>query len=318
MGTVWLSKNKNMASMIVTPEQFIPSEHMIFTKPKVNASGGKSIGIINSTTKRSIMVHTPLMLTWGVNVFENAYGPSYSMSLQFPRDEFATKATNEFLEMLNKMETQVKEEAFKNSKEWFGKVQSKEVIEAFWNPILKYPKDENSEPDKSRSPTIKVKLQKWENEFKFELFDNHNVMLLPNSSNTTPEAIIAKGCNVACILQCGGLWFANGNFGVSWKLSQAMVKANETLVKGKCHIALSVEDQEQLQKDQPTSPPEHDTNNAVVESDDEEVEEASVEDDVSNENGEEVETAPVEADTEPEPEPEPEKPKKKRVVKKKA
>ena len=303
-----------MASMIVTPDQFIPSEHMLFTKPKVNASGGKSIGIINSNTKRSIMVHTPLMLTWGVNVFENAYGPSYSMSLQFPRDEFATKATKEFLEMLNHMETQIKEEAFKNSKEWFGKNQSKEVIEAFWNPILKYPKDENSDPDKTRSPTIKVKLPTWENEFKFELFDNHNVMLLPNSSNTSPETIIPKACNVACILQCGGLWFANGNFGVSWKLSQAMVKANETLVKGKCHIALSAEDREQLQKDQSPSSPEAPTNNAVVESDDEEVEEEASAEEASAEEA----VPEPEVEPEAEPEQEEEKPKKKRVVKKKA
>lgn len=299
-----------MASMIVTPDQFIPSQHMLFTKPKVNASGGKSIGIINCNTKRSIMVHTPLMLTWGVNVFENTYGPSYSMSLQFPREEFATKATKEFLDMLNHMETQIKEEAFKNSKEWFGKNQSKEVIEAFWNPILKYPKDENSEPDKTRSPTIKVKLPTWESEFKFELFDNNNVMLLPNSSGSSPETIIPKGCNVACILQCGGLWFANGNFGVSWKLSQAMVKANETLVKGKCHIALSDEDREQLQKDQSTPEVVESTNNAIVESDEEEVvEEASVEEEASNEE--------PEPEVEAEPEAEPEKPKKKRVVKKK-
>ena len=45
-----------MSSLIVKPEQFKPFEHMLFTKPKVNASGGKSIGILNSNTRRSIQI----------------------------------------------------------------------------------------------------------------------------------------------------------------------------------------------------------------------------------------------------------------------
>ena len=93
-----------MASMIVQPSQFIPSEHMIFTKPKVNSVGGKSIGILNSQTKRSIQVNTPLMLTWGANVYENANGPSYSLALQFPRDEFSNPDIESFLNMFKDIE----------------------------------------------------------------------------------------------------------------------------------------------------------------------------------------------------------------------
>ena len=85
-----------MASTIVTPQQFIPSEQLLYTKPKVNASGGKSVGIINSSTRRSLMVSTPLMLNWGVNVFEKEGGNAYSISLQFPREEFSNDAINEF------------------------------------------------------------------------------------------------------------------------------------------------------------------------------------------------------------------------------
>ena len=129
-----------MSSNIVTPNEFIPSEHLIFTKPKVNASGGKSIGILNSQTRRSLMVSTPLMLNWGVNVYENqnGNGNTYSLSLQFPRNEFSNDKVEEFLKMIKDMEEKVCESAFQNSKEWFGKAQSKEVIQAFWNPILKY------------------------------------------------------------------------------------------------------------------------------------------------------------------------------------
>ena len=296
-----------MASNIVYPKDFSPSDHMLFTKPKVNSVGGKSIGILNSQTRRSIMIHTPLMLTWGANVYENQNGNSYNMSLQFPREEFSNPDVDAFLEMLKNMESSILEQAIKNSKEWFGKVQGKEVIEAFWNPILKYPKGEDGEPDKTRNPTIKVKLPTWDGEYKFELFDTNNVMLLPNSDDTkTPEALIQKGANIACILQCGGIWFANGNFGVSWKLTQGIVKPTETLARGKCHISLSSDDRSAIINDKTEEFKEKEENSAQVESDDEDEEQQPLV------NTEESSTA------EEEPEPEPEKPKKKRVVKKKA
>ncbi len=299
-----------MSANIVTPSDFIPSEHLLFTKPKVNASGGKSIGILNSQTRRSLMLSTPLMLNWGVNVYENQTGGgnSYSLSLQFPREEFSNPEVDAFLEMLKNMETQVREDAFKNSKEWFGKAQSKEVIDAFWNPILKYPKDPaTNEPDPTRNPTMKVKLPCWEGEFKFELFDVNNEMLIPNSECKGPEEFIQKGSNIACILQCGGVWFANGNFGVSWRLFQGVVKPSETLVKGKCHITLSGEDRKQMGNDQTENHKSEVKEPVTAEVESDEEDEASV---VEN-------NTPAEPEQEPEPEPEPEKPKKKKVVKKK-
>ena len=307
-----------MSAMIVSPSEFVPSQHMLFTKPKVNASGGKSIGVLNSKTRRSVLLNTPLMLTWGVNVFDNPNGKSYNLALQFPRKEFSNKETDDFLDMLKEMEKHVLEEAVKNSKEWFGKVQSKEVIEAFWNPMLKYPKGDDGEPDPTRNPTLKVKLQTWDGEYKFEVFDVNNVMLIPNSDNKGPEDFIQKGANIACMLQCGGVWFANGNFGVTWKLSQGIVKPTETLAKGRCHISLSPKDREEISNDKSDEFKEenNNTNDTVVESDDE----APQEEETGSVEEEEVETASAEEEVEPEPEPEPEpeKPKKKRVVKKKS
>mgnify|MGYP006144806551 CR=1 FL=1 len=310
MAILNVEQTTTMASNVVTPSEFIPSEHMLFTKPKVNSVGGKSIGILNSQTRRSLMVKTPLMLNWGVNVYENQGGSNaYSFSLQFPREEFSTPEINSFLQMLKDMEDTVKDAAVENSKEWFGKAQSKEVVEAFWNPILKYPKDQSTgEPDKTRSPTIKVKLPTWDGEYKFELFDTKNTMLIPNSNDESPETLIQKGSNIACILQCGGVWFANGNFGCTWKLYQGVVKPTESLAKGRCHITLSSEDQQQIGNDQTEAP--SSATGAEVESDGE------AEEPTSAEEPESV-SVPEEDDAEVAEEPEPEKPKKKRVVKKK-
>ena len=241
------------------------------------------------------------MLNWGVNVFENQNGTNtYSISLQFPREEFATEATNNLLNMLKDLESKILSDAVDNSKDWFGKSQSREVVEAFWNPILKYPKNpETQEPDTTRAPTLKVKLPMWDNQYKFELFDMANNLLIPNEDGRSPDMVIQKASNIACVLQCGGVWLANGNFGVSWKLYQGVVKQTERLAKGTCHIQLSSDVKAEMGNDKTDdfkeeAPVAVDT---TVESDDEEEEEEAPEPVV------EEEEAPKPA------------PKKKRVVK---
>ena len=249
-----------MSTIIVNSNDFSPAENMIFTKPKANNAGGKSVGILNSRSKKSLLIQTPLMMNWGVNVYDNANNSkSYDFSLQFPREEFGNEDTKTLLDMLVAFEEKVKADAQNNSRDWFGKASmSAEVVEALWSPMLKYPKDQSTgEPDKTRSPTLKVKLPVWEGEFKFELFDVEQNGLIPNEEGRGPEEFIQKGSNVACIIQCGGIWFANGKFGVTWKLYQGVVKQVEGLERGKCHIKMS--QQEELKMSQETIVPTQET-----------------------------------------------------------
>lgn len=303
---------------IVSATDFTPASDMIYTKVKINTVGGKSIGIINSNTKRSLMVSTPIMLNWGVNVFENPNGNSYSLSLQFPREEFASQATNDLLNMIKEMESKILSDAVENSKDWFGKSQSREVVEAFWNPILKYPKNpETQEPDTTRAPTLKIKLPMWDGQYKFELFDMGNNLLIPNDDGRTPDMVIQKASNIACVIQCGGIWMANGNFGVSWKLFQAKYKENVQLEVGKgvCHVPLSDEDTSKMAESSTSGDETTNVENGtMVESDDEEVEDV-VSDEVASPSSAAEEEEPVQEEpVQEEPE---KKPKKKRVVKKK-
>ena len=82
-----------MASSIVNATNFsAQSLSLSYTKPKANSAGGKSVGLINSNTKKALRLQTPTMLTWGVNVYENeGKDNSYDFSLQFPRDDFKTE-----------------------------------------------------------------------------------------------------------------------------------------------------------------------------------------------------------------------------------
>ena len=127
---------------------------------------------------------------------------------------------------------------------------SADVIDALWTPILKYPKDKDTgDFDYNRPPTLRIKIPFWEGVFKSEIYDMEKTMLFPNADNEslTPSDFIVRTSNLAAVITCGGIWFANGKFGVTWKLLQAMVKPKQSL-KGKCHIDLDVDEKSKLSK----------------------------------------------------------------------
>lgn len=299
-----------MSSSIVNASEFSAGSTG-YTKPKANQSGGKSVGIILLSSKKAVRLQTPTLLTWGVNVYENeGKDNSYDFSLQFPREDYQTEETVKATAAFAEFENKIKKDAIENSKEWFGKnISSSEVIDALWTPMLRYPKNaETGEPDTNRAPTLRIKMPVWEGDFKFELYSTTGTQMFPDEEGCGDfESILTKGSYTSALIQCGGIWFANGKFGVTWKLVQAVVKPKETL-KGKCHIVLSAEDKKILEADSGGS-----GDNDIVDDSDGE--------DVAGEVAAEIEAAAsTEDDEEAEPEPEPVKPapKKKRAVKKAA
>jgi hypothetical protein len=242
-----------MASDMVIPgASFNPASDMKYTKPKVNSVGGRSVGIVNSKTSSVLNLSSPLMLTWGVQSFtdDKSGKVSYDLALQFPNEGFETPATKKFLDNMTAFEKKIKEDAITNSKEWFSKPKmTSDAVDALWTPILKYPKNKDTlEADTSRAPTIKVKLPFWDGAWKdLELYDTDMQSVFPDPMNPalSPQDLIAKGSHIAVSIQCGGIWFANGKFGVTWKLFQAIVKPKMSL-KGKCHIKLDDEDKTKI------------------------------------------------------------------------
>ena len=238
------------AQAIISGTSFNPNTDYKYAKAKVNNSGGKSVGILNAATNSVLNIQTPLMLTWGVN--ENTDKKtgevqSYSMALQFPADEYKTPGVSKFFAALQQFEAKIKQDAIANSKEWFGKAMSAEVIGAIFNPVLSYSKNpQTGEPDHTKNPTLKVKLPFYEGEWKgIEIYDSNRIALFPNSDGKSPKDLIVKGSDAALIITCGGLWFAGGSFGVTWRLVQAVLKPKPSL-RGKCHITLDDDEQRRI------------------------------------------------------------------------
>ena len=236
------SSKTESAQSIIPGVSMNPDTDIKYAKVKVNNSGGKSVGILNAATNSVLNLQTPLMLTWGVN--ENTDKKtgevqSYSMALQFPSDEYKTPQVSKFFAAMQAFESKVKRDAIANSKEWFGKAMSAEVINAIFNPVLSYSKNPTTgEPDHTKNPTLRVKLPFYDGNWKdIEIYDSNSNALFPNSDGKTPKDIIVKGSDAALIITCGGLWFAGGSFGVTWRLTQAVLKPKPSL-RGKCHIVL--------------------------------------------------------------------------------
>lgn len=225
-----------------------------YSSPKANASGGKSINILNKQTNSGLRLSTPLMLTWGASDFTDPNtgkgNGKFEMSLQFPSEDYKTEDASLFLKNMQDLEKKIKDDALTYSKEWFGKVhRNADVVDALYTPMLKYSKDKFSgEPDYNRPPTMRVKIPIWENVWKCEIYDEDGNKLFPSldSSVLSPIDFIQKGTNVAVLMQCGGIWFANGKFGVTWKLLQAVVQKPRASLTGQCFIKLKASDKEKL------------------------------------------------------------------------
>jgi hypothetical protein len=223
---------------------FNPETDIKYAKCKTNASGGKSVGIYNSQTGQSLYVGTPLLMTWGLQEYtdDKTGKVSYEMSLQFPNDDFENPETRAFLKSMADFETKLKADALANSKDWFAKPKmTPDAVDALFTPILKYPMDKATcEKDLSKKPTMRIKVPFWQGKWEgVEIYDADRSHLFPcDDPNVSPMDIITKLSYVKAMIQCGGIWFANGKFGITWRFVQCMIRPRVSM-HGKCHLSLS-------------------------------------------------------------------------------
>ena len=301
--------SNNQEDKLINASEFSPESDYKYLKPKINKSGGKSVGILNSETNKALYLSTPLMLTWGVTEFKDEVSgrKSYNMSLQFPKEEYATEETTAFLNAMTEFQDKIKADAITNSKEWLNKAKmTPDVVDALFHPMLYYPKDaETGEPNKDKSPTLKIKLDYWDDEFNCEIYDKDHKLLFPvKDSLEGPMELMPKATNVLTVIRCGGLWFANGKFGCTWRFVQSVVQPRSSM-KGRCLIKVDKDSAEKLQQQA--------DNEDEVDNIDSDVDKTAAQDSDEDETFEPVkETVPV-VDDKPKP-----PAKRKKVVKRKS
>lgn len=287
---------------------------------KTNAKGGKSVPILDHK-KRPLVIRTPPVFNWGAqcNSDEATGRKSYRVSIQHK-----TNGTDEerlFYEKTDQFEKKVKGDSVKNCKEWFNKsIMSPDVVEALFNPMNKFPnKKGTKEPDYTRDPTLAAKFGYWNDKFSCEIYDQQeNLVFGPDTdlTHTTFESFIPKGSYMSAVLQCKGIWFVNGKFGVTWQVLQCVVK-KPYRIQGACYARLSTKEKMYMKKIE-----EKEKEYANQQQEQEEtITDVAVEDSDEEEDTKVEQPEPV-VEPEPEPEPEPVKEvtvpkKKKRIIKKK-
>jgi hypothetical protein len=241
--------------IVLTTPQWTPSS-IRYMQPKVNDRGGKTITIISTQSNRSLYVTLPMLLTWGISDFtDEKTGESdgkYTMSIQFPRDMDRRPDTDQALAKMKAFEEQILTDAVNNSEAWFGKKQSREIVEYGYFSFLKYSKNKDTnEVDTTKAPSMRPKVPCYEGKWKVEVYDTKSNMLFPSENeDATPMEFVPKRSNVICMIQCGGIWVGGKGWGVTWKLSQCVVKPQvmETIF-GKCNIMISDEVSEEINRE---------------------------------------------------------------------
>ena len=245
-----------------------------YSAPKAHEAGGKVVNLFNKNFKESLTISTPLILTWGADENKDKEGRplgKYSMSLQFPTTEYSNPDLEAFLTSMRALETKVKDDALLYSKEWFGKQhKSSDIIDALFNPMLRHPKIKGTEEfDMNKPPTLNIKIPCWKGTWKSEIYDEDGDALFTSKINThqTPLDYLKPKTHIIALIQCGGIWFVNGKFSVTWNLKQAMVQKPKSSLEGTCFIKLKTQDKEKLKS---MAPPEEEVeSSAIVEDSDE-------------------------------------------------
>ena len=159
-------------------------------------------------------------LPYGMSAFDKAGPVKYSVELSLRGYDDPTNKMKQFHDALSRLDEFMIDQGVKNSKQWFKSDLSRDVIKAFYTPMVRLAKDKEGNP-KPYPPTIKLSLRQKRDsqEFDVQCYDDKR-----NQYKGIPlEELLVKGAQTTCLIQCTGVWFAGSKFGLSWKLVQALV-----------------------------------------------------------------------------------------------
>ena len=119
---------------------------------------------------------------------------------------------------MNAMDEFMVTEGVKNSKSWFKADLSRDVVKAFYTPLVKYSKDKDGNV-LSYPPNIKLKLPKNNGDFEAKFYDVNGTPY----KGVPVEDLLVKGVQVTAIMECTGVWFAGSKYGLTWKSKQIAI-----------------------------------------------------------------------------------------------
>lgn len=208
---------------IITPETFNASA-LTVSPIKVNdKTGAKSCFLNYQGGKVLIQTAVEMRCPYGLNVFtglngEKAGNPDYSIDLDLAGYDGEGEIAD-YYKMMVAFEQFAKTEGLKNRRQWFKDDDlDLKMVGKMFSSTIKFPKDKDGNP-KPYPPTQKVKMNiGGKPEMATKFYDPEGTPL-----RGEPKELLGTGSKVTAILQCGGLWFAAGKFGITWRVNQLIV-----------------------------------------------------------------------------------------------
>ena len=214
-----------MSAPIVQPSAFNVSKVTV-TQPKTLDSGGK-MSYLNYG-ERNLLIQTPTLKSpFGFSCFDKVSPPKCSIDLALSGYQEPSKV-KELYDALSALDEHMIDLGVKNSKLWFKNEMKRELVAAFYTPIVKFGKDKDGNQT-SYPPNIKLQLKRARDTDGFEcrIYDQKSkgVKDAKPITGVPIEELLPKKCEVTALMQCTGVWFAGGKFGVSWKAIQMRLES---------------------------------------------------------------------------------------------
>lgn len=209
MATTILPTNFKVNNVSIT----VPKAVEITDKDGKKTTVGKKAFVNYAGGRFSMQTATNMRVPFGLNVYDQSTPPKYSINLSFNgyKDNADVKAFYEAIQALDKY---IVDEAVKNSEAWFGKKKSREVLEEFYTPSLKFGKKDDY------PPTMKLNLRKLSDGFETKFYD-----IKGKPYKAMPlEEMLMKGTQVTCLINCADVWIAGtGKFNLRWNVEQIVI-----------------------------------------------------------------------------------------------
>lgn len=214
----------NMSSTTITSTEF-NGRNVTISAPKAveiekdgkRQSVGKKAYVNYNGERLVLQSATSMRIPFGLSVFKADGGGSdkYSINLSFNGYQQAGEV-KAFFDAVTALDKEVVEQAFKNSKAWFGKEKSKEVLQEFYTPSIKFGKDAS----KDYPPTMKLNLKRTGETFETKIYDVTGKRM----TGIPVEEMLAKGSQITALIECTDVWIAGtGKFNLRWNVSQIVV-----------------------------------------------------------------------------------------------
>jgi hypothetical protein len=203
-----------MSQVIYNLSEISP-DNITFGPLKTLDIGGKMIGFYHNK-KPLIFATPPCNIPFGITDWENT---KFSINMTLADDDGLLKTIKE-------IEQKIIAEAVANSKVWFKKQMSADVMEELFTSSIKYSKDKNTGENSKYRPTLKVTLPYKNGQFDCQAYNNKK------ESIQISKETIPKGSTLEGILSYSTIWFTGGNkFVGSLKFMQLKVTPGKSDAK---------------------------------------------------------------------------------------